>query len=292
MYYLIYRSLWLLSLLPWRILYLLSDGICFLIFNIFKYRRALVMDNLRMAYPEKTEKEIRRIAKKFYHNLIDTSFETIKMFTASKQSLLKRMTANWDIVNTYYKTDRNVQVLIGHNFNWEYCAAVCPLKFEYPFVAVYMPMTNKIFERIFRKLRARYGTILIRATHMREEYAPYKSKQHLLALGADQNPGNPANAWWFNFFGRPTPFVKGPAKGAINNNTIVVFAFIHKIKRGYYEIVFELLTDNPARFTEQELTGKFVHYLEAVIRKYPDMWLWSHRRWKHKWKEEYGPVMQ
>ena len=292
MYYLVYGFLWLLSLFPWKVLYILSDGIYVLVFYVFKYRRTVVMDNLRMAFPEKSEKEIKHIAKRFYHNLIDTFIETIKMFSSSKRSLLERMVSNWDSVNTYYKTGRNVQILIGHNFNWELCTAVCPLKFEFPFIGVYMPMTNKIFEKIFCKLRSRYGTLLVRATHMREEYAQYKGKQHLLALGADQNPGNPANAWWFNFFGRPTPFVKGPAKGAISNNIIVVFAFIHKIRRGFYEIVFELLTDNPAAFTEEELTGKFVHNLEAVIRKYPDMWLWSHRRWKHKWKAEYGPVIQ
>jgi Kdo2-lipid IVA lauroyltransferase/acyltransferase len=109
-------------------------------------------------------------------------------------------------------------------------------------------------------------------------------------LAADQNPGNPASAWWFNFFGKPTPFVKGPARAAILNDTVVAFAFIHKPRRGYYEGVISIAEQSTDGLNEIELTGRFVKYLEDVIRQYPDMWLWSHRRWKHEWKEEYGPV--
>jgi KDO2-lipid IV(A) lauroyltransferase len=153
-----------------------------------------------------------------------------------------------------------------------------------------MPITNKNFERLFYKFRSRFGTKLLRATHMREDFMPYRNDQYALALAADQNPGHPASAWWFNFFGHPAPFVKGPAKGAVTNDAVVVFAFIHKIRRGYYEAVFTVAEENPTTLTEQELTGKFVKYLEAVIRQYPDMWLWSHRRWKWEWKTEYGEI--
>src|SRR5207253_2148543 len=101
-----------------------------------------------------------------------------------------------------------------------------------------------------------------------------------LGLVADQSPGHPANAWWIDFFGKPTAFVKGPAKAAIANDTAVVFAFVHKPKRGYYEAVFSLGTLEPRAMTESELTKKFATYLEGVIREHPTMWLWSHRRWK------------
>ena len=126
---------------------------------------------------------------------------------------------------------------------------------------------------------------------MKEDFMPYRNMQYILGLAADQNPGEPASAWWLRFFGRPTPFVKGPAKNAILNNTAVVFGFIHKIKRGYYELVFSVAEKESANLTEKGLTLKFARYLEEVIRNYPDMWLWSHRRWKHSWKEEYGSVL-
>ena len=126
---------------------------------------------------------------------------------------------------------------------------------------------------------------------MREEFLPYRNSHYLLGLIADQSPGHPGSAWWFTFFGKPTPFLKGPAKGAIVNDAAVVFAFIHKPRRGHYDAVFKLATVDPASMTEQELTKKFVLYLEEVIREYPDMWLWSHRRWKHEWKPEYGEIL-
>ncbi len=292
MYYIVYGFLWLISLLPLRVLYLLSDGIYGLIFYVFKYRRDVVMNNLFIAFPEKTEKERKAIAKQFYHNLIDTFIETIKMLSMSEKAMLKRFTGNWDMLNSLKATGRPVQLHLGHNFNWEWGNAAGAKKIQFPFLAVYMPIGSKIFDRLFLKLRSRSGTIMLRATKMGEDFLPYRKTQYLLGLAADQNPGHPGGAWWFRFFGRPTPFVKGPAKNAILNDTIVAFAFIHKRRRGYYEAVFSLAEESAAQTTETALTGKFVKYLEEVIRQYPDMWLWSHRRWKHEWKEEYGEVIE
>jgi KDO2-lipid IV(A) lauroyltransferase len=291
MYYIVYGFLWLISLLPLRVLYILSDAIYGLVFYIIKYRREVVMKNLLIAFPEKTEKERRLIAKKFYHNLIDTFIETIKMISASKRQISRRFSGNWEAINKY-KDTRSVQLHMGHNFNWEWGNVAGALQAQLTYLAVYIPIANKIFSRLFLKLRSRGGTIMLNATKMAEEFAPYKNKHYLLGLAADQSPSNPDNAWWVNFFNKPTAFVKGPAKGAINNNTVVMFGFIHKPHRGYYEAVFELGTEDPAAFTQQELTAKFVHYMEKVIREYPDMWLWSHRRWKFDWRPEYGPVLQ
>ena len=290
MYYIVYGFLWLISLLPLRILYIISDGFYGLVFYILKYRRDVVMNNLLIAFPEKTTKERIVIAKKFYHNLIDMFFETIKMISASDKFISKRVTANWEVVNAIYPGGKSVQVHLGHNFNWEWGNTVLVKKTPFKLLAVYMPIVNKVFERLFYKLRTRNGAIFLRATNMKEEFFPYRNTMYLLGLIADQNPGHPGNAWWFNFFGRPTPFLKGPAKAAIANNTAVVFAFIHKPRRGYYEAVFSLAEEDPATLTEEELTKKFVRYLEDVIRQYPDMWLWSHRRWKWEWKPEYGEI--
>lgn len=250
----------------------------------------MVMSNLMIAFPEKTENERRAIAKKFYHNLIDMFVETVKMITVSEKTLEKRFTANWDLVNAVHPTGKSVQVHVGHNFNWEWGNMIMTKKTVFKLLAVYMPMSSKIMERLFYKLRTRNGAVFLRATHMKEEFVPYLNTQYLLGLVADQSPGHPGNAWWFNFFGRPTPFVKGPAKAAIANNTAVVFAFVHKPRRGYYEATFSLATENFQLLTEVELTQKFAIYLEGVIKQYPEMWLWSHRRWKWEWKPEYGEI--
>ena len=251
----------------------------------------MVMKNLLIAFPEKTEEERKTIAKKFYRNFIDMFMETIKMLSVTEKNLEKRFTANWDLINSIHATGKNVQVHIGHNFNWEWGNMALTKNTVFKLLAVYMPFKSKIMERLFYKLRTRNGAIFLRATNMKEDFLPHRNSQYLIGLVADQNPGYPGNAWWFNFFGRPTPFVKGPAKAAITNDTAVIFAFTHKPRRGYYEAVFSLAAEDPTLLTEQELTQKFVVYLEDVIRQYPDMWLWSHRRWKHEWKPDYGEII-
>lgn len=292
MYYVVYGLLWLVSLLPLRILYFISNGFYGLAFYVLKYRRDVVMNNLSIAFPEKTEKEKKDIAKKFYKNLIDMFLETIKMLSVSDKVLEKRFAANWDLINAVHSTGKSIQLHVGHNFNWEWGNTVLTKNTIFKLLAVYMPFSSKIMERLFYKLRTRNGAIFLRATHMKEDFLEYRNTQYLLGLVADQNPGHPGNAWWFNFFGRPTPFLKGPAKAAIMNDAAVVFAFIHKPRRGYYEAVFSLATENPKSLTEEELTQKFAVYLEEVIRQYPDMWLWSHRRWKYEWNPEYGNIIE
>ncbi|MEO5947696.1 MAG: lipid A biosynthesis acyltransferase [Chitinophagaceae bacterium] len=287
MYYIIYGLLWLLSILPLRVLYFLSDAFFGLVFYVLKYRLKVVMTNLLIAFPEKTEKERRAIAKKFYHNFLDMMFETIKMITISEKALQKRFTANWDLLNKLYATGKSVQLHVGHNFNWEWGNFIMTKKVNYKLLAVYMPLSSKIMERLFYNLRTRNGATFLRATHMKEDFQPYQNTQYLLGLVADQSPGNPGNAWWFDFFGRKTAFLKGPAKAAKLNDTAIVFAFINKPRRGYYEAVFSSTIEDVQSYSEKELTGMFAKYLEDVIRMYPDMWLWSHRRWKHEWKPEY-----
>jgi KDO2-lipid IV(A) lauroyltransferase len=291
MYYILYGFLWLLSLLPLRVLYFISDGCYLLIYYVIGYRRQIVKNNLLQAFPEKTDAERTRIGKKFYHNLVDTFIETIKLMTISQGSLAKRATCNWDAINKFYDSGKSVQVHLGHNFNWEWGNAALADKTPYKILVVYMPVANKAIDRLFYNLRARHGAQLLPATGMRQAFLPHRDSQYLMGLVADQNPGDPSNAWWINFFGKPTPFVKGPAKAALANDTTVLFAFIHKPRRGYYvghvsDPGFDMTTA-----TEEELTISFVRYLEDVIRSYPDMWLWSHRRWKWEWKEEYGKVI-
>jgi Kdo2-lipid IVA lauroyltransferase/acyltransferase len=290
MYYVVYGLLWLVSLLPLQILYIVSDGIYAVMFYVVKYRRDIVDKNLLIAFPEKTDKERLRISKNFYHNLIDTFIETLKMISASPKFFQKHFKGNWEVINNVKPTGRRLQLHLGHNFNWEWANAAAAKQLDYPYVGAYMPMKNKVFNRLFYNLRSRYGTLLVSATNMREDMMQHRNTQYMLALVADQNPGHPGSGLWFNFFGKPAPFLSKPAKNAIANECALAFAFIHKVKRGYYEVIFELVEDNAAESTVEEITLKFKRYMEKVIRTYPDMWLWSHRRWKHEWKEEYGPV--
>lgn len=285
MYYVIYPLLYLLSLLPWRVLYLLSDGLAALTYHVIGYRKEVVLNNLRIAFPEKTEAERVKIAKEFYRNLIDTFIETIKLLSVGDDAFARRYTTNNEVVNALYATGKNVQIHSGHFFNLEVVNLGESRFGVYPFVVVYMPISNKVFDKIILKLRTRYGSILIPAIHFKSRFHQYVQGRYALALAADQNPGNPMAAQWVKFFGRYTPFVTGPEKGAKRNDTAIFFANFHKTKRGHYQIEYELITADPHSFPPGKLTELFAAKVEAAVRLRPANYLWSHRRWKWEYDE-------
>ena len=292
MYYVVYGFLWLLSLMPFWLLYFFSDCIYGLVYYVFKYRRAVVMNNLAIAFPEKTEEERAKIAKQFYHNLIDTFLESVKFITMRKRTIMKRSSGEFDLLNNLIDKGRNVHIMGAHQFNWEYANLLYALNLKVPFAGVYMPIANKNLDRIFYKFRGQYGTILISAPDFRDKRHEVFEKQYLLALAADQNPGNPASGYWMNFFSKPAPFVSGPWKGAVRNNTAIVMVAMNRVKRGHYHFTAELLTDSASAFTEAQLVLQYKKALEKIIHKDPANYLWSHRRWKYDWKPEYGKVIE
>ena len=292
MYYIIYGFLWLVSLLPFRVLYFIGDGFYLIVFYLFKYRRDVVLSNLQIAFPEKSDAERLKIAKQFYHNFIDTFIESIKFITISRKEVEKRGTCEVELLNKLIAKGRNIHMMAGHQFNWEYGNWLYAMNLSTPFVGIYMPITNKIFDKIFYDIRKRYGTILISAPDFKNKMHNVFSRQYNLGLAADQNPGNPAGAYWVNFMGKPAPFVTGPAKGAVKNNTALVIVGFLKLRRGYYHFKAELLAEDGSEFSAEQLTVLYKNALEKIIRQDPANYLWSHRRWKYEWKPEYGEVLQ
>ncbi len=292
MYYIIKGFLWLLSLLPLPVLYFLGDCIYGLVFYILKYRKGIVLNNLAIAFPEKTATERYKIAKQFYHNFIDTFIESLKFITISKKELVKRSSGEFDLINSLIDKGRNVHIMAGHQFNWEYANLLYAMNLKTPFVGIYMPIANKSLDKIFHQFRAKYGTILISATDFKNKMHDVFKRQYMLALAADQNPGNPANAFWMNFMGKPVPFVTGPGRGAVKNNTAVVMIGFNKLKRGYYHFTTTLIADEGTAYTPQQLTLLYKNELEKIIKADPANYLWSHRRWKHEWKPEYGEIFK
>ena len=290
MYYIVYSFLWLISLLPFRVLHFFSDGIYLLMYYVIKYRKDIVMNNLQIAFPEKTEQERIKIAKQFYHNFLDTFLETIKFITLTPKQIQQRSTGEFDLINGLAAKGLNVYVMAGHQFNWEFANIIYGMNVKIPFVAVYMPINNKILNKIFLKFRAKGGTVLISAHNFKNQMHNIFTRQYSLALAADQNPGNPSQAYWMNFFSKPVPFITGPAKGAIRSKAAVVLIGFKKVKRGYYSFSTTLLAENASLYTRQQLTALYKNELERIIRNDPANYLWSHRRWKYDWKPEYGEV--
>jgi KDO2-lipid IV(A) lauroyltransferase len=233
-----------------RVLYLLSDGIYGIVYYGFGYRRKVVMDNLQQAFPDKTEAERIDIAKKFYHNFIDSFVEVIKLISASERWLRKRFTVDTRALEEVYATGKACQMHLGHTFNWEWGQIVLGALTNYKILVVYMPISNKVFEKLFYKLRTRTGNVFLPASNMREAIIPYLPTQYLLGLVADQCPGNMQTSYWIDFMGRPTPFASGPEKGARSGNLPVVFAAIEKPRRGHYHATIKLACMNAAELPE------------------------------------------
>ncbi|HTB27147.1 MAG TPA: hypothetical protein VK711_17370 [Puia sp.] len=288
MYYILFGFFYLLSLLPMRMLYIISDGIYLVVYYIIGYRKKEVMQNLEIAFPEKSDAERVKIARAFYHNLLDSFIETIKLVSASRRFLEKRITANWEVLEPLYQSGKSCQLHLGHTFNWEWGHHVLSSHTKYQVLVVYMPLSNAVLEKLMYNLRVRHGNKFIAAGNMKKSMEAFKDTQYLLGLVADQSPGNLKNAYWMNFFGRPTAFVAGPEKGARTGKLPVVFTFILKPKRGYYRAVLEVACEDPSALKEGELTLRYARYMEKVIRSNPEMWLWSHRRWKHSWNQAYA----
>jgi KDO2-lipid IV(A) lauroyltransferase len=291
MYYIVYPLLYLFSLLPFFILYAFSDFLAFLLYHVFKYRKNVVLSNLRIAFPEKTEAEREKIARTFYQYFTDTFIECIKAISISKKELQKRNTGSYDLINGLIDKGYNINILGGHQFNWEYGSLLYALHIKIPISAIYIPISNKVVNKIFYDIRTRYGSVFISATEFKNKIDELTEKQYILALAADQNPGDPHFAYWIRFFGRPTPFVSGPEKGAIKNKAAVVYVRFKKIKRGHYHFEPFLLAENTAGRKEGELTCLYRDALEKSIVNDPANYLWSHRRFKFEWKEEYGEVI-
>lgn len=291
MYRVVYGLLYLLSLLPLPVLFLFSDLACFVLYRVVGYRKEVVFQNLAIAFPEKTDEERKGIAKRFYRNFTDNFIETVKLFSADATYINKHFAADYSVFERVYKQGKKCQVHTGHTFNWELANLALAANIPQKLLAAYMPIESSLFEKIFLKLRKITGAVLLPATQMRTAILPWRNTQYALGLVADQSPGDPRKAYWLRFFGQPTAFLRAPENGARIANLPVIFCYFAKEKRGYYKGVFELAEEAPASLPKGELTLRYAQYLQATIRRQPDLYLWSHRRWKITWKEEYGELI-
>ena len=267
--------------LPFPLLYKLSDFLSFLLRKVFKYRKAVILENLKNSFPGLGEDEIRRISKQFYLNLSDITLEGIKAFTISKKQVMARYRLrNPDVLYPFLEAGQAVICATGHYGNWEWGTLSPPLQVPYKLVAFYKPLKNIRFDRFVRKNRSRFGTFLspIRETTRTFEYNRGLPVVYLMA--ADQSPSNREAAYWTNFLGRDTAFLHGPEKHARINNLPVIFAAIRRLKRGYYELDLSILVENPSLVEDGDITRRYAEKMESLIMEDPVNWLWSHRRWK------------
>jgi KDO2-lipid IV(A) lauroyltransferase len=284
LYYIFYGIIWMLTFLPLGVLYILSDFIFLLLYYFPSYRRKVVGTNLKNSFPEKSEKELRVIEKRFYHHLSDLFLETFKLIHMSEKQQLRRFTySNLEVIDKLRNENRDVVALLGHYNNWEW-PTLLPKFMKYPTVIIYKPLQNKYFNNFINKQRSKYGIILTPMSLVIREILNYRQKKinTISIFISDQTPAKGDIKFWTPFLNQDTPVFTGAEKIALKYDMAVVFFHIQKKKRGYYNLDIELLFDHTAGLPEHTITETFTRRLEEVIKENPEYWIWSHRRWKHK----------
>lgn len=285
MYYLVYGILYLFSLLPFFILYLFSDLVYVLLYHVFAYRKKVVMYNLSIAFPGKSLTQKKAIARQFYKNLVDTFIETIKMISMSEKAFDKRCTIDIEAVNELAVKGKSIQLHSGHQMNWEYANWVFAKHLAVQWIGVYQPIANKTMNKIFFDMRSRFKTRLVSTREFKTTMHTLFKSQYSIGLAADQNTSR-ETGYWMYFFSRPAPFIMGPDKGALKNNTAVVFVNFVKKKRGHYHFETTVIAETTIGYQPGELTRLYRDFLEESISKQPDNYLWTHRRWRHEYSSE------
>lgn len=283
-YFIATPFIYLISAAPFWVLYGISDGFYALLYGLLGYRRKVVIANLKNAFPGKTDAEINRIAKKFYHHLCDLFLETFKTLTISRKSMLKHCSFSAEAKTLFDQLaadKKSIILAMGHQGNWEWAGNSFSLICGQQLYVIYHPLSNKHFNGLIYRMRTRFGTRLIAMRDTYKDMVANKAEVNATAFIADQTPA-PNNAYWTTFMNQDTPVFQGTEKIARKLNYPVVYAQVKKVKRGYYEIFAEMLVAEPAATQDGEISERYTRRLEKDIIDQPETWLWSHRRWKHK----------
>ncbi len=284
LYILLYPFLWLTSVLPMPLLYLKSTCLYFLAYYVIRYRKKVVLNNLRLVFPEKTEAERKQIAKLFYKHLCDLIFESIKGLTISEAEASKRFVfENLELVRSQYENGRSILLLCGHYANWEW-SGILNKQNPYEGFAVYKKLDNPYFDRLVKKIRGRFGPAIISnkkivSTLFRLQK---EDKRTMTLIVADQTPKPGAFKHRDTFMGIEVPVFTGTEELARKLDFTTLYLKTEKIKRGYYKATFVRLVENPSDLEEYQITRLFLDEIEKQIKKAPQFYLWSHKRWKHR----------
>ncbi len=271
-----------IGVLPFVLLYVIADLLAFILFRVLKYRKEVVMDNLQESFPGLGNEEVKALAGRFYKNLADILLEGVKAFTMSSRQIVRRhRVINPERVNPYFEAGKSVIVCSGHCANWEWGSMSGALHFKRPTVVMYMPLNNQWADKYLRWTRARFGSYLASIFKTAHVFNKYASKATLFIMAADQSPSNLRKAFMINFLGQETAFLHGPEHYARKYDLPVFYVDIKRIKRGFYELKFELITEQPTSLEDGVITKRYAELLARTIGRSPESWLWSHRRWKH-----------
>lgn len=291
LYYIILAVWYVFSLLPLRVHYVISDLLFWLLFKVVRYRRDVVRKNLTESFPEKSEEELQKIERGFYHFFCDYLVETVKLMTISQEEMKRRIVFKGsELIDEIIGSGQSVTLYVGHYCNWEWVSSI-PLWIN-PIAwggQVYHPLENKVFDKLFLKIRERMGSHCIAMQDILREVLKHQQENQPTVIGyiSDQKPLWVNIHHWVDFLHHDTPVLTGTERIARKMNHAVLSVDIQRVRRGFYEAEFKCITREPQKLKEFELTDIYFEMLEKSIRRAPEFWLWSHDRWKRT-REEFN----
>ena len=283
-YIIVFPILWFISILPFRILYIISDFVSFILFHFIGYRKKVVLDNLKLAFPNRPEKELLKIRRQFFTHFTDVFMEMIKSITISEKSVHKHFVfEDLDVLHKIGKKGKSIVLMGSHYANWEWMVSMNNLV-EHKAFAVGATIGNKYFDKMMLKYRTKYGGEFVKPGKARKLYVKNASNgvMALNALVSDQSPMLHSTKYWTTFLNVKVPVFVGAEQIAKNLDQAVVFYEVTKVKRGYYKCTFRLLAENPKDYADYEITELFLREVEKQVYAAPQYYFWTHNRFKHK----------
>jgi KDO2-lipid IV(A) lauroyltransferase len=272
--------------MPFPLLYAFSDFLFFILFRVVGYRRKVVLNNLKNAFPEKGIQELRKIEKKFYKHFCDLIVESIKGFTISEKEALKRMTyTNTEILDDLAKKNKSITFIGGHFGNWELLAVTISQTVPHTVKALYTPLKGEYWDNKITTSRSRFGLKMFKIQEIKALRDSLKGELSGVIFGSDQSPSNPQKAYWVKFLNQDTGVQFGAEKNAKDFDTAIIYGAITKKKRGYYNTELVQLFEDVKDLEYGAIIESFSEVLEEKIKENPQYYLWTHRRWKHKLPE-------
>lgn len=278
-------ALFIISILPLAIHYLFADAIGPLLHHVIRYRRDVLETNLRKAFPEKSEKERKQIARQYYHHMADLLAEALYCIRCTPPKLKKHYhIANREIADRYFEQGQSIILLSSHYNNWEYMVCGLNMLFLHHGVGVGKPLTDAGLGIWINKRRTRYGTEVVDQSNVREVFEYYHKHQVPCAymMLADQSPNDVHKCYWTEFLHQESGFIYGPEYFARKYNYPVIYYEVKKVKRGHYEVTLEEICSQPQNVPQYEITKVYINRLEQLLNREPAYWLWTHRRWKRE----------
>ncbi|GAA4281893.1 lysophospholipid acyltransferase family protein [Gaetbulibacter aestuarii] len=286
-YILVYPFLWCISILPFRLLYVFSDGVYLLLYHVIGYRKKVVTQNLKLVFPEKSEAEIMAIRKIFYMHLCDMFLEMVKTMNISKKELEKRFKIkNPEELRRLEALNKSIVLMYGHYASWEWSIQIQNL-IKFGGFGVYKKLANPYFDKLVRNIRSKYNTALLGTKEAIQSIKQNEKKgiKGVLAFLSDQSPRLTSQVYWSKFMNIEVPCFTGAERLAKELDLTIAYLKVTKVKRGFYEGEIITLSETPRKYDNYEITEMFLREVEKQIYEAPEYYFWTHKRWKHRGKK-------